>query len=94
MWGTLIKHRVPQCLLRDATPERRRKKDLKREVTLIRTKKSLPVFSPIVPVTLIGVNNVVLFSKRKSRTKKKEEKRKKRMASDKAHSGNLRMIHL
>lgn len=33
---------------------------------LISTKKLLPVFSSIVPVTLIGVNNVVLFSERQS----------------------------
>lgn len=32
----------------------------------ISTKKLLPMLSPIVPVTLIGVNNVVLFSERQS----------------------------
>lgn len=35
-------------------------------VTLIRTKKSPPELSPIVPITLTGVNNDVLFSERQS----------------------------
>lgn len=59
-------HRVPQFLLRGDCREAKKGKARRGRSPSISTKKLLPVFSPIVPVTLIGVNNVVLFSERQS----------------------------
>lgn len=61
-----MEHRVPQLLLRERLQRGGERRSQEREVTLISTKKLLPMLSPIVPVTLIGVNNVVLFSERES----------------------------
>lgn len=61
--GTLMAHQ----LLRDIdSREVEKAKARGGRVTLIRTKKSLPALSPIVPITLMGVNNDVLFSERES----------------------------
>lgn len=61
--GTLMEH---QLLRGIDSREVKKGKARGGRVTLIRTKKSIPALSPIVPITLIGVNNVVLFSERQS----------------------------
>lgn len=64
--GALMEHRVPQFLLRGDSKEAKKGKARSTRSPPISTKKLLRVLSPIVPVTLIGVNNVVLFSERQS----------------------------
>lgn len=64
--GTLTEHRVPQFLLRGDSREAKKGKARSERSPQISTKKLLPALSPIVPVTLIGVNNVVLFSEGQS----------------------------
>lgn len=66
MRGTLMEHRVPQLLLRGNSRETKKGEARSERSPPISTKKLLPVPSPIVPVTLMGVNNVVLFSERQS----------------------------
>ena len=66
MWGALMEHRVPQFLLRGDSREAKKGKSRSERSPRISTKKSLPKLSLIVLVTLIGVNNVVLFSERQS----------------------------
>lgn len=61
--GTLMEH---QLLRGIDSREVKKGKARGGRVTLIRTKKLIPALSPIVPITLIGVNNVVLFSERQS----------------------------
>lgn len=61
--GTLMEH---QLLRGIDSREVKKGKARGGRVTLIRTKKLIPALSPIVPITLTGVNNVVLFSERQS----------------------------
>lgn len=66
MWDALMEHRVPQFLLRGDSREAKEGKGRSERSPPISTKKLLPKLSLIVLVTLIGVNNVVLFSERQS----------------------------